>query len=116
MTRRKARSDWLRISPWHARQDARASASSSDATRSLPGASRSSSACRQGFLTLGSSAFAVRPSPFYRTSDPGVAGKHIADHSGGNRAGFSPDFPCSPLKGQPATTHRVRECTTARDA
>jgi len=63
--------------------------------------SRSERGCfrlRQGFLTSGSDAFASRPSQSaYEISDQSIGSNALPVHSGGNRLGVSPNFPCHPL-------------------
>lgn len=82
----------------------------------FPGASAvaSVSRCRQGFLTPGSDASLARPSPSrVGTSDlklPKWRATQSPVYSGGNRAGFAPDFPCRPrnqlARVTPATVNR----------
>ena len=65
----------------------------------LPGAYVVASvSSRQGFLTSGSDAFASRPSqPPDEISDHSFGSYALPVHSGGNRLGVSPNFPCHPL-------------------
>jgi len=71
-----------------------------DATSPFPGAFVVASVCsRQGFLTSGSNALLHGLPSLEETSDHSFGSYAMPVHSGGNRLGFSPNFPCRPLQG-----------------